>query len=93
MLIRLLETIRSLGGAVTLDDLSQRLDVPEEVIAAQLEVLVRKGRLRREEWGGTCALVAPGEETRSGVCRLCPLRAYCAPSRAPLGVVYVVDKE
>ncbi len=92
MLLRILDTIRASRGAMTIEELSRRLDITEEVLAAQLEMLVRMGKVEKENWGGTCALVPSGQETRAAPCRLCPLRTYCAPARAPLGVIYKVGE-
>ncbi|NPA90168.1 MAG: HTH domain-containing protein [Chloroflexi bacterium] len=88
MLLRILEVLRETGGAITLQDLEARVHVSREVLRDQLALLEKKGYVRREQWGGTCPDVEPGQETQSPACRLCPLKVYCAPSRAPLGTVY-----
>ncbi len=93
MLLEILKEIRASGGAVTVEMLSRRLDASPDIIADQLELLVRKGRLRKEMWGGTCPVAGDGEPRQALACELCALRAYCTPARVPFGTIYLLPEE
>jgi len=88
MLLQILQEVRASGGAVTIEMLSKRLDIAPDIVADQLELLVRKGRLKKEQWGGSCPVAGDGTPGHTRACELCALRAYCTPGRVPFGTVY-----
>jgi len=79
MLSRIIKELEGAGGAIDLNELSQRLDVQRSALDGMIETLVRKGRLRQVEAGEPPPM-----------CASCGKRSAC--TLVSIGRIYEVVK-